>query len=98
MKEETNATQINRRRNAYAANCDKCSQFVEAEAGYLFLMRGSNAKRGDRRQRARGVSVVRCESCTLGTESVKREMKKADAEGEQYAGSAYNLSHACHGN
>lgn len=65
---------INRRRNERAGNCDKCRAYVEPQAGYLFKMRGCNAQSGDYQQRVKGVWHVRCEACTLKTQSVRREL------------------------
>jgi hypothetical protein len=64
---------INRRRNMRPGNCDKCRAYVETEAGYLFHMRGTNSNGKSREARARGEWVVRCEPCTLKTQSVRRE-------------------------
>lgn len=105
MKQESStgsvgAQSCNRRRNSYEGNCDKCRNYVEPLKGFLFKMRGCNSRAGSREARAKGQWHVRCESCTVSTPSVQREIRQRanDTETEMMGGARYDISHACHVN
>jgi hypothetical protein len=91
---------LNRRRNFHAGNCDKCRAYVEPLAGFLFKMRGCNSRAGSREARAKGQWHVRCENCTANTPSVRRDLRAQDQAEvvEMMGGARYDISHACHGN